>query len=201
MQAAISENLTASLFNSHEAHAERGATISKKKSTLDCWLEQLGIVKKLQVALVLSWILIILMGMQLISSESKQKLIKTIAQTSAVSSSTDIESFARNYINKLFATNSDENMSFLQEHSDSDLYLNNIYPELKAREKQKIHSEFQINQLYIEAENETKSKIVCFGKESFPQGSYQSRELTLELLLDTSKLKVLSIPVFRAEGL
>ncbi len=163
------------------------------------WLEQLGIVKKLQLGLVLSWIIIILLAMQLIdinknneSREEEMPIIKNI----------DLEQariFARDYLEKFFSASSNEDINYLQLRTQEDLFIKNIYPELTNRRKEKITSQLNIEQLYLEEINNHSVKAVCFAIEEFPSGSYQKRQLSIEIIieLEQDQLKVSSIPVFK----
>ncbi len=163
------------------------------------WLEQLGIVKKLQVALILSWILIILLGWQIMKLNHNDDNHDPVVGVPELDLNR-AKVFANKYLEVFFSQVTDEGLEYLKNHSDEELFIKNIYPELTARRKENIEGEFIIDQLYIEAVTNTSSKAVCFGQERFPSGAYQTRNLSIELLIDQNgaEPKVASIPVFRA---
>ncbi len=163
------------------------------------WLEQLGIVKKLQVALVISWILIILLSMQLIKTNTQSETKAKAAPVEAKLDMNQARTFARAYLENFFNASDDKSLAYLQAHSEEQLFVKNLYPELMTRRKEKILSELSIDQLYLEELTNTSAKAICFAREEFPHGNYQSRELTIEMLIDLSgaEPKVSSIPVFK----
>lgn len=163
------------------------------------WLEQLGLVKKLQLALLLSWILIILLGWQIMKINHNSEKHDPVVGVPELDLNR-AKVFASDYLKIFFNPVTDQGLEYLKKHSNEELFIKNIYPELTARRKENIESNFTIDQLYIEAVTNTSSKVVCFGQERFPSGAYQTRELSIELLIDQSEAepKVASIPVFRA---
>ncbi len=163
------------------------------------WLEQLGIVKKLQVALILSWILIILLGWQIMELNQNSEKTNPVVGVPELDLNR-AKVFATKYLEVFFSQVTDEGLQYLKNHSDEKLFIGNIYPELTARRKDNIESDFIIDQLYIEAVTNTSSKAICFGQERFPSGAYQTRDLNIELLIDQSgaEPKITAIPVFRA---
>jgi hypothetical protein len=137
--------------------------------------------------------------MQLIKTNT---LSETKASTAPGEAKLDMDSartFARAYLENFFNAADDKSLAYLQAHSEEDLFMKNLYPELMARRKDKILSELSIDQLYLEELTNSSAKAICFAREEFPGGSYQSRELTIEMLIDLSGLepKVSSIPVFK----
>ncbi len=184
--------------------ASTDSGILKIQKGINRWLEQLGIIKKLQVSLVLSWILIILLGLQLLEkspNHTKEKAPQPIQEKQI--NPEELKIFSQKYLEVFFAEPNTQNLAYLERHSEASLFIKQIYPSLKAREKQNIHSRLDIEQIYIEELANQKVKISCFAQENFPKADYENRELQIELIIDLEEgsPKVSSIPVFQSKNL
>ena len=115
------------------------------------------------------------------------------------SSGFNIENFTQIYLSKLFSkyTNRQEEYSkWLKENTEETFFTEYLIQEIEARSQNKINSEFQINKIYTENIDKVLVKIICFGKETFTDTENSSRNLIIEILIntDTQKLeKILSI--------
>ncbi|MFZ4084906.1 MAG: hypothetical protein ACOYK1_05130 [Vampirovibrionia bacterium] len=115
------------------------------------------------------------------------------------SSDFNIENFTQAYLSKLFSkyTNRQEEYSkWLKENTEETFFTEYLIQEIEARSQNKINSEFQINKIYTENIDKVLVKIICFGKETFTDTENSSRNLVIEILIntDTQKLeKILSI--------
>ena len=111
----------------------------------------------------------------------------------------NIENFTQIYLSKLFSkyTNRQEEYSeWLKENTEETFFTEYLIEEIKTRNQNKINSEFQINKIYTENIDKVLVKIICFGKETFTDTENSSRNLIIEILIntDTQKLeKILSI--------
>jgi hypothetical protein len=111
----------------------------------------------------------------------------------------NIENFTQVYLSKLFSkyTNKQEEYSeWLKENTEETFFTEYLMQEIKTRNQNKISSEFQINKIYTENIDKVLVKIICFGKETFTDTESSSRNLIIEILIntDTQKLeKILSI--------
>lgn len=111
----------------------------------------------------------------------------------------NIENFTQVYLSKLFSkyTNKQEEYSeWLKENTEETFFTEYLIEEIKTRNQNKINSEFQINKIYTENIDKVLVKIICFGKETFTDTENSSRNLIIEILIntDTQKLeKILSI--------
>lgn len=111
----------------------------------------------------------------------------------------NIENFTQIYLSKLFSkhTNRQEEYSkWLKENTEETFFTEYLMQEIKTRNQNKINSEFQINKFYTENIDKVLVKIICFGKEIFTDTENTSRNLIIEILIntDTRKLeKILSI--------
>jgi hypothetical protein len=115
------------------------------------------------------------------------------------SSDFNIENFTQVYLSKLFSkyTNKQEEYSeWLKENTEETFFTEYLMQEIKTRNQNKISSEFQINKIHTENIDKVLVKIICFGKETFTDTENSSRNLIIEILIntDTQKLeKILSI--------
>ncbi|MFM7457124.1 MAG: hypothetical protein ACKO3R_00475 [bacterium] len=111
----------------------------------------------------------------------------------------NIENFTQIYLSKLFTkyTNRQAEYSeWLKENTEETFFTKYLIQEIKTRNQNKINSEFQINKIYTENIDKVLVKIICFGKEIFSDTENSSRNLIVEILIntDTQKLeKILSI--------
>ncbi len=165
------------------------------------WMQQAGIIKQLQLSLTIAIIIIVLLSQQLISNNiskdqvTKKKAIVTETSPEKVSEE-ELNNVVKEYLNNFFSTK-DEAIEYLKAHTETELFLHSIEPEIKKRIELKLASQFEINDLYLETINSNQAKAICLGQESFPNGDYQSRNFTIELLIDTTTLKTVAIPVFQ----
>lgn len=168
------------------------------------WMQQPGIVKQLELALTISIVIIFFLGQQLLgdklSANQRTKETPNITKTTEAElrqvTEEELNSLIREYLDNFFSVQS-ESIEYLKLHTETDLYLHSIEPEIKKRIELKLISEFELNDLYLESINSTQAKAICIGQENFPQGDYQSRNLHIELIIDTSALKIVAIPVFQ----
>jgi hypothetical protein len=115
------------------------------------------------------------------------------------SSDFNIENFTQAYLSKLFSkyTNRQEEYSeWLKKNTEETFFTEYLMQEIKTRNQNKINSEFQINKIYTENIDKVLIKIICFGRETFTDIENSSRNLIIEILIntDTQKLeKILSI--------
>ncbi len=179
--------------------------MSSLEQSFKQWMQQAGIIKQLQLSLIIAIIIIVLLSQQLISNNiNKDQTSKkntttaaaTIKQNSNPISEEDLNKLVKEYLSMFFSTEL-EAVEYLKAHSDTELFLHSIEPELKKRIELNLASQFEINDLYLESINRTQVKAICLGQENFPNGDYQSRNFTIEILIDTGSLKVVAIPVFQ----
>ncbi len=167
------------------------------------WLNQAGIIKKLQVTIALSLVINIFLAQQILKLNKDIDNLKNPAmQKLKTKSKPNLEQariFAREYLEQFFSKPDKELIGYLHDHSEENLFIKNIYPELVARSKQNIESELEIQQLYIEENGAEKVKAICFAREQFLSGNYATRNLSIELIIDMEQMKVNSIPVFKVE--
>jgi len=111
----------------------------------------------------------------------------------------NIENFTQIYLSKLFfkhTNKQEEYYEWLKENTEETFFTEYLIQEIKTRNQNKINSEFQINKIYTENIDKVLVKIICFGKEIFSDTENSSRNLIIEILIntDTQKLeKILSI--------
>lgn len=170
------------------------------------WMAQPGLVKKLQLALCLSLILNILFTIQLLEVQKKktpvmpkEKLVKTNQEAGTTINPEQIKKFIHIYLENFFKT-SEESINFIQKHTDMNLFSETIAIELENRQKQKLSSNFIIEDLYLEELSEKENKVIVLGQETFTDTKYQARNLTIELVIDKEKLKVKAIPLFKVKS-
>lgn len=170
------------------------------------WMAQPGLVKKLQLALCLSLILNILFTIQLLEVQKKktpvmpkEKLVKTNQEAGTTINPEQIKKFTHIYLENFFKT-SEESINFIQKHTDMNLFSETITIELENRQKQKLSSNFIIEDLYLEELSEKENKVIVLGQETFTDTKYQARNLTIELVIDKEKLKVKAIPLFKVKS-
>ena len=167
-------------------------------------MQQAGIIKQLQLALTVAIIIIILLSEQLISNnltknpttKKNPEQSKIIQQSPNPVTEEELNNLVRAYLNNFFSTK-DEAIDYLKAHTETELFLHSIEPEIKKRIELKLTSQFEINDLYLESINNTQAKAICLGQESFPNGDYQNRNFTIEMLIDIATLKIVAIPVFQ----
>ena len=165
------------------------------------WMHQPGIIKQLQLALTISIVIIILLSQQIISNKTSKDLANKKApviekEIPKQVTEDELNSLIQEYLSKFFSTKQ-EALEFLKAHTETDLYLHSIEPEVLKRTELKLRSEFELNDLYLESINSTQAKAICIGQENFPNGDYQARNFHIEIIIDTSSMKVVAIPVFQ----
>lgn len=167
------------------------------------WMLKPGIVKQLQLYLFVSILLNILLVQQLLNINLKQveakksiKVKKIIEEVKPQLSENDFKNFIQEYLGNFFSIE-ESALAYLQKHTDIELYENLIQVELLNRRKQKIHSKFNLEDIYIEEVNSNQVKAICIGREEFLADNYLPRNFTIEFIVDVLKLKVVSIPVFK----
>ena len=109
------------------------------------------------------------------------------------SSDFNIENFTQAYLSKLFSkyTNRQEEYSkWLKENTEETFFTEYLIQEIEARSQNKINSEFQINKIYTENIDKVLVKIICFGKETFTDTENSSRNLIIEILINTQTQKL-----------
>lgn len=172
------------------------------------WMAQPGVIKKLQGFLCLSVIINLFLAIQIVQPiNQKSKEVKNqIPQSIKVNaedeprqskiSETDLKDFIRKYITNFFDISSDA-INFIKSFSSKNLFENSLKKELEARSTAKIISEFKLDDLILESISSNQAKALILGREIFPNGDYESRHFTIELIIDTEKIEVESIPVFK----
>ena len=109
------------------------------------------------------------------------------------SSGFNIENFTQIYLSKLFSkyTNrQEEYFKWLKENTEETFFTEYLIQEIEARSQNKINSEFQINKIYTENIDKVLVKIICFGKETFTDTENSSRNLIIEILINTATQKL-----------
>jgi hypothetical protein len=111
----------------------------------------------------------------------------------------NIGNFTHTYLSKLFSQDTnekEEHSEWLKENTEETFFTEYLMQEIEARNQNKINSKFQINKIYTENVDDIFIKAICFGKETFTSIENSSRNLIIEILIntDTRKLeKILSI--------
>lgn len=187
------------------------------------WMGQPGQIKQLQLFLALSVLLLLFLSFQLLNTNMElSKLEKSFRRANLKStaevlkpqaadvvdakakeqvpkiSEAELRDFIGNYMIKFFTITEEANV-FVEEHTTEALFESSIKDELLNRKTQKINSKFKVKNLLLESVDATTAKAICFGREHFPKGDYEDRDFIIELLVDTAKLNVKAIPVFKIE--
>jgi hypothetical protein len=105
----------------------------------------------------------------------------------------NIENFTQVYLSKLFSkyTNEKEDHSeWLKENTEETFFTKYLIQEIEARNQNEISSEFQINKIYTENIDEILVKAICFGRETFTNLENSSRNLIIEILINTKTQKL-----------
>lgn len=182
-----------------------------KTLELNTWLKQPGILKKLQIALALSLCTnVFLLIKQIPKVEKEEKAIvvtnsemkKTLDEEEKVQSLTefDIKNFIKNYLNYFFSTGLVA-QSYIEKHSNYELFQSELEPQLLAREEKNLSSNFHIHDFYIEEINLNEHKVILVGTESFDDNAYEDRQITMIMILDEIEegLRVQAIPKFEVK--
>jgi len=105
----------------------------------------------------------------------------------------NIGNFTQVYLSKLFSkyTNEKEDHSeWLKENTEETFFTKYLIQEIEARNQNEISSEFQINKIYTENIDEILVKAICFGRETFTNLENSSRNLIIEILINTKTQKL-----------
>jgi hypothetical protein len=168
---------------------------------IENWLNSPGLVKKLQIALCISVVFNIFLLMSKIPSVKKEQPAVQLRQeepkTEHKTSEIEIKVFIKEYLNYFFSTGLVAK-SFIEKHSDSLLFKDQLEAQLDSRTKAELASNFNILDFYIEALGKQAYKVILVGIESFLNKDYKNREITMILNLNYSegKFTVSSIPQF-----
>lgn len=175
------------------------------------WLRNSGLIKKLHLSIFILSLLLLVSIMQLVSLNKKiadysQRAgdnIKVKEAASDISKTTNLQnfdshSFIKTYLERFFGTN-DSDFNFISDKTESGLYVQKVYPELKARQKLALQSKFKLKNIISEDYGSNSIKFICFGREIFTNQEYQDRSLIIELVVDLNTRKVIAIPVLKVE--
>lgn len=172
--------------------------------TVKKWLNQPGIVKKLQLLALISLGLNIFLLLNQIPQSAKnkpsQELVKPKEEEKKQTSDIEIKNFLKEYLNYFFGTGLVAR-SFIEKYSDEELFKNELADQLDQRTLKELSSNFNILDFYIETKAQDRYQIILVGIESFSNNEYQDREITmiLELVYQDNKFKVQSIPKFEVK--
>jgi hypothetical protein len=174
------------------------------------WMSQPGPIKKLQAAIALSIVLNIFLISQLIPARqqalspiktNKEKISMVqdgdsneIRQSKITE--TELKDFIKQYLNNFFSS-TQVGLEFIETFSSKSLFEKNLRKELDLRITNRIESEFNIDDLFLESISSKQAKTIIIGQENFPKRDYQNRSFTIELIIDTERILVESIPVFK----
>lgn len=165
------------------------------------WLKQPGIVKKLQIALVVS--VCLNLGLALNKLPKEKVLLEEKVESKEFvkeTSELEIKNFIKSYLNYFFSTGLVA-QSFIQKHSGKDLFEVDLKPQLEMRTKKDLKSNFTVLDFYIETEAEDQFRVILVGIESFENKDYQNREITMILKLEKTaeKFIISSVPKFEVK--
>jgi hypothetical protein len=174
------------------------------------WMSQAGIVKKLQAGLAFSLVFNIFLFSQIISNRQQNKTIVKASKEKAPAliddeanetrqskiTETELKDFIKQYLKNFFSSSQD-GLEFIETFSSKSLFDSSLKKELEFRISNKINSEFRIDDLFLESLSKKQAKTIIIGKENFPNKDYQARAITLELIIDTEKILVEAIPIFK----
>jgi hypothetical protein len=173
--------------------------------TVKKWLNQPGIVKKLQLLALISLSLNIFLLLnripQSIKNKPAQELPESKEEEKKQTSDLEIKNFLKEYLNYFFGTGLVAR-SFIEKNSDSELFKNELADQLDQRTLKGLSSNFNILDFYIETKAQDAYQIILVGIESFNNNEYQDREITmiLELIYQDNNFKVQSIPKFEVKA-
>jgi glycerol kinase len=105
----------------------------------------------------------------------------------------NIENFTQIYLSKLFSKDTneqEEHSEWLKENTEETFFTEYLIQEIEARSQNKINSEFQINKIYTENIDDIFIKAICFGRETFTDIENSSRNLIIEILINTKTQKL-----------
>ena len=169
------------------------------------WLNQPGIVKKLQLLALISLSLNIFLLLNRIPQSCKnkpaQELPEPKEEQKKQTSDLEIKNFLKEYLNYFFGTGLVAR-SFIEKYSDEELFKNELADQLDQRTLKELSSNFNILDFYIETKAQDTYQIILVGIESFNNNEYQDREITmiLELIYRDDKFIVQSIPKFEVKA-
>jgi len=170
----------------------------------ESWMKQPGSIKKLQGVLALSVILNLFLFMQFLPSTDK---VETVVESQTLTTEDEsnkqskiteeeLKEFVGKYMQNFFSSN-EEALNYIKTFSSENLFERTIKKEMETRMEQKIISEFKLDDLFLDSVSSTEAKAIILGRESFPNRDYEERSFTIELIINTEKLQVESIPVFK----
>lgn len=164
------------------------------------WMQQPGLVKKLQLFLLISVLLNLILGQEiigsrLIKSEKQPTAQKQILEISSKFTEAELRDFVTQYLKAFFDTSS-ESMALLASQTEAELFILEIKPEIIKRKDLALESHFELDDIYLDSLDDKHAKAISLGREVF-NGDYTDRNLTIELVINTKELKVEAIPVFK----
>lgn len=166
------------------------------------WMQQAGLIKKLQLIVVLSLLLNLALVYELIESRIIPKTVKESVSEELLTnesqiSELELRNFVENYLVNFFDL-SQSAIDTLANITDKELFALEIRPEMIRRQEMKLVSKFKLDDIFLDSLDEQHAKAICLGRELF-NGDYMDRNFSIELIIDTNNLVVQSIPVFRIE--
>lgn len=169
-------------------------------------MKQPGLIKKLQGFLALSIILNLFLFMQILPSATKETKVPIEVQSPVTAeeninrqskiSEAELKEFTEKYLENFFSSHEDS-LEFIQDFSSTSLFERSLKSELETRISQKITSQFTVDDLFLDSVSSNQAKAIILGRETFPKHDYENRSFTIQLIINTEKLQVESIPVFK----
>ncbi len=164
------------------------------------WMQQPGLVKKLQLFLFISVLLNLILGQEIINARLAKSKKQTIAQQqipeiSSQLTEVELRDFVTKYLEAFFDT-SNESIALLASQTEAELFILEIKPEIIKRKDLALESHFELDDIYLDSLDDKHAKAISIGREVF-NGDYTDRNFTIELVINTKELKVESIPVFK----
>ncbi len=166
------------------------------------WQRQSGLIKKLELALILSLGLITCLGIQVFDSSQKLEEAQkpytqkeTHKQEEYQYSEEEIKTFSQEYLEKFFQI-TDEAEKFLLEHTENKFYQEHLVKQVLKRRELQLNSKLEILDLLIEADKGELVKIYCTGIENFSQEEFQDRNIHIQLIINSKTKSVINIPIF-----
>jgi hypothetical protein len=183
------------------------------------WMQEPGKVKKLQLWLVISIVINLALGLQLIkfiqetdikpwekhkaNNQEATTKSKSIDEDSTENSNKqiskeDLDSFIQEYLKHFFGTEKTD-LEFVEKSTDPKLFEEQIYPEIIKRAEMKLKSNFILVDKYTELINRDQARIIISGREEFADENYAARIFDIELIVDLDSNKIKSIPRFQVK--
>ena len=166
------------------------------------WMLQAGLIKKLQLIVVVSVLLNLALAYELIDSRIVSKTVnETVSEDLLTNESQiselELRNFVESYLSSFFDL-SQAAIDRLADMTDKELFVLEIRPEMIRCQEMQLKSKFQLDDIFLDSLDEQHAKAICLGRELF-NGDYMDRNFSIELIVDTKNLLVQSIPVFRIE--